>query len=893
MTADYSVIFTSGTESLTVYPQTCSIVRPVCSDTLQHQDGSASITVPFAQEILSFIVARDTFKATVKEGSNTVFTGTVSTDLEWEDKGRLASIDKFAFTINDNSELLQQNTTDEIALINTTVGAVITHLCTTCGVTVASDTVLPSTALQAFILDEGKSCYTALSNLCFEHCCSFYFNNLGELCLFHFDNIPENPTALDDSILQNQLAVKKLKRKYTGIKIGYSTLTKKDNELVYFKNEGYESDGSSKPIVLQAGVFYPYDSDPAVEQENGQVFQTFESGYATSVTKHNGEKTYQRSGGTTLLYTTNQHVTEDWTGSIKVNRTGYASKKSSVRLCNSGTSDATLYQLSIRADAWYKEAASSVTAGITTTQYSYDTEYVYTAAAATALASALYRYNTCGQYKLTSYTDDAIQPGTYRTISTGETGFAAAALAICSTYDPDTGIYTTDWITISDAPNSIVKVASSGSQSIKGLDGTNGADAYTMCVLDGTIVLQASPTGDITDQRAIATIKVYKGLEQMTIRLGTMPVVAGLKLKAVQNKVYIDFASGTTLTAKGTINIPVRILLGDNYKVLGVSGEYILGISGETILGQQENDSADVQLIAQISWSKSIKGDSAGRYQGTFSNAASFPTSVVVNDYLLYTGSSTTTYKKGRCYYYTGSEWKLDSNWDHNMAAMKDMVSLAYDDETDTSSPAVSFLSGLVTNKAFIKKIAAQTITLLGNGSINGSGNGGSFEITSSGKINAKKAYFEECTLGGFLYANNTPFMPIAMVNLYYADGSVGIVSAKNVASVVRAADKAYSVYFAKPIKLPAHVWRNNNHYVDIIAIGNAHDTFDNGFCNPIHITSNWVRQSIEGQGLTIDSEGFATIPYVILYFPDNNNDQLEDPMSAQVFVFASDSDIL
>ena len=457
MTADYSVIFTSGTESLTVYPQSCSIVRPVCSDTLQHQDGSVSIKVPYTHALLAWIVANDSFQASLLDGSTTIFTGTVSTELDWEDKGELAEIDTFSFVIADNSEKLKKNTSTEIAMINTTVGAVIQRVCTDCGIAIASTAALPSTVLQAFILDEDKSYYTALSNLCFENRCSFYFNAAGELCLFHFDSIPTEPTALDDSALLDKLSIKKSKKKYTGIKIGYSQLTERTNEVVYFKNGGYGSDGASTPIVLQPGVYYPFDSDPTLETENGQVYQSYESGYAESITKHNGEKTYQRSSGTTLLYTTNTQVVHDWDTGIVIDRTNFATKKASVRLLNQGGADANLYELAIRADAWYKEAASTVTAGTTDTPYSYDAEYLYTASAAQTLSEVLYRYNQVGQYKLTSSTEEYLEPGSYRTVAAAATGFSALALAICSTYNPETRVYTTDWITIGDATVALKK----------------------------------------------------------------------------------------------------------------------------------------------------------------------------------------------------------------------------------------------------------------------------------------------------------------------------------------------------------------------------------------------------------------------------------------------------
>lgn len=142
---------------------------------------------------------------------------------------------------------------------------------------------------------------------------------------------------------------------------------------------------------------------------------------------------------------------------------------------------------------------------------------------------------------------------------------------------------------------------------------------------------------------------------------------------------------------------------------------------------------------------------------------------------------------------------------------------------------------------------------------------------------------------GGFLKANDTPFKPMAMINLGYNNGAIKLTNSKNVSSVTRQEKGVYTIYFTNPIKLATHVYADNK-YIDVFVIGNAADTFDAGFTNPIFMTPNWLRQYVDGR-LTVDAAGTASVNYVVLYFIDNNYDKLQDPRSAQCFIFGSETD--
>ena len=55
-------------------------------------------------------------------------------------------------------------------------------------------------------------------------------------------------------------------------------------------------------------------------------------------------------------------------------------------------------------------------------------------------------------------------------------------------------------------------------------------------------------------------------------------------------------------------------------------------------------------------------------------------------------------------------------------------------------------------------------------------------------------------------------------------------------------------------------------------------------------MTPNWLRQYVDGR-LEVDAAGNASVNYIILYFVDNNNDELIDPRSAQCFIFGTETD--
>lgn len=156
------------------------------------------------------------------------------------------------------------------------------------------------------------------------------------------------------------------------------------------------------------------------------------------------------------------------------------------------------------------------------------------------------------------------------------------------------------------------------------------------------------------------------------------------------------------------------------------------------------------------------------------------------------------------------------------------------------------------------------------------------------GEINATTGTLSNVTVNGFYTSNNTPFQPMAMINIGYNHGTLQLTNNKNIESVTRNETGVFTLSLKKGVWLKTHSYNGYN-YIDVFAIGNAADTFDAGFKNMLLMTPNWLRNYVNGR-LT-QNNGYAYVDYVILYFTDNNSDKLIDPKSAQCFIFGTESD--
>ena len=118
--------------SYSVSPMAITIPRGELNENLQHVAQSCQVTVAYEPEILEILALRTFVKATVEDETGTVFTGIIDTGATWTDNGFPTPIDSLQLKINDNTYLLEKQTEDEVALINTTLKNVIEKICSDC-----------------------------------------------------------------------------------------------------------------------------------------------------------------------------------------------------------------------------------------------------------------------------------------------------------------------------------------------------------------------------------------------------------------------------------------------------------------------------------------------------------------------------------------------------------------------------------------------------------------------------------------------------------------------------------------------------------------------------------------------------------------------------------------
>lgn len=740
MEADISITLIAGQNQIITYPKKCIINNAVCNDSLQHAESSCSVDFVYDQELFAFLALQTDVIAVVKDGQNTVFTGLINTDLSWTDSGNPSPIEQFSVTIQDYTSLFDKKTESEIGLVNTTVSAIVSKVCLDCNVTIARNQIAPVTEVRAFIIDEGKSYKDALNNLLFQYGYSYTFNDYGEFVYFDYKTIPQNPETLDDEDIITGAKFSRLNRKYSGAKVTYNSLTKKTNELVYFEGGGYNSDNTIAPIILQPGTYYPFDSTPAVEADSGQVYQSFRGGYAETKTKYNGEKEYQSSEETSLLYTENHSVVQDWEkGNVQINRQEFGFRKASVRLKNIHASeDANLYSLSIRADAWYRDKKCSSLSGSSANPFTCDCEYIYVSADADTLASILARFYSGAHYKITLQTERQIVQGAYMSIDTGLSGFTATALCISSSYDIEKNIYSSVFVTVSESQISLTRSAVSETSPNKGaLQATQTAiqEAHSSKIR----TLQNLEAAGIENEVAYyqGNLFVYR---DESWRLINADNYVGIYSSSLPEQIEGNFfLAGADFAVHTVIDTDSGILELDDFSLLSIDRSYKKGMLyvshndlWEVIEDRNDyryllatNDLSEIGKPISPRLQSVISGvtkETVGRYRGP---SATIPLSPEEGDYFLYTGSDSSL--KGYLVRYQSGSWeKMDvtgTNYQFYMTALSDVLS---ENQNDTSIGLFStiFAEAIASSKAMINELQTQKINLQTGGIIQGNFDG-------------------------------------------------------------------------------------------------------------------------------------------------------------------------
>ncbi len=242
-----TIIHPDTSDKIVVSPMAISIPMGELNENLQHVAQTCQATLAYEPELLELLALKTDVAATVEDEYGRLFTGSIDTGVTWTDNGFPTPIDAIQVKIQDNTRLLDRQATDEVALIGTTVAAAVRRICADCGVTIKDGAKLPLATLQAFVLDQGASYLQALNSLLFQHQAAFLFTPDGELDIIDFAAIPSDLPLLGADKILTGLSPTRTAKKFDAVKIGYTPLTRMENQQVYF--EGNDLGDDNTPLV--------------------------------------------------------------------------------------------------------------------------------------------------------------------------------------------------------------------------------------------------------------------------------------------------------------------------------------------------------------------------------------------------------------------------------------------------------------------------------------------------------------------------------------------------------------------------------------------------------------------------------------------------------------------
>lgn len=434
-------------EKRTVYPLDRDIQIPHpfnLNDTLQHLEGQINCAIPYDPEIHKFLVENTFLKSKVyNEESQTIFTGVVKDGLEWIDNGTPEPLNEISLTLQDNGYYLNNTPEEDITYINQSLTTILADICKRCNLQIGSN--LPTDTISVAQIKQNTTYLNFINDILFQHCYAFGFDENGVLQTINIKEM-ETSEVFDDFF--TGLKFTKTTKNYNAIHLNYGELTVKQNEQVYYEGGEISSDNTIQPIIIQPNAYYPPEATPIIEEQDGKVIQNFSDGFAQAVTLFNGEKKYQRSKNTELIYTEDHVVTKDYSDNLTLDRTDFTATSASVRFYNNSATDAELYQLAIRATAYYRRPKKLILGE--GKKFEYEAIYIYDSQRASTFANFLAKYFLGGNYKIAARTEKNFLPGTKLTLKTGISGIATRAIVISSTYNPREKNYNITFLTESD-----------------------------------------------------------------------------------------------------------------------------------------------------------------------------------------------------------------------------------------------------------------------------------------------------------------------------------------------------------------------------------------------------------------------------------------------------------
>ena len=219
---------------------------------IQIKNGTSSIE--------DIIATNGDIKAILYENTDPLFTGYLTTNFDWEltETGEMA----LDITLEDVGTRLLGKAFRKTGkhLFNCTADAAIREICKTAGIKVSKNCKILESKITATV-DSGKTCKDLLTDILYELGHIYYFDAVGELCLYEVNctstsGIPKLNSSKLYAVGGNAVTLKKNIRQYRSARITYSAIGTAKNYLVYRNTSGKDQGHPYCNLALAPGEHF-------------------------------------------------------------------------------------------------------------------------------------------------------------------------------------------------------------------------------------------------------------------------------------------------------------------------------------------------------------------------------------------------------------------------------------------------------------------------------------------------------------------------------------------------------------------------------------------------------------------------------------------------------------
>ncbi len=361
--------------------------------------------------IESIIKTEGDIKAVLTDGSNTLFTGYLSTNYSWT-LGEYGE-EALSVTIEDNGSKLLGKAFIKSGkhLFKCTASNAIKAVADKAGISF-SDSIPTIDTSVVKVVSEDETCKDVLSTMLYELGYVYYFENDGKMNLFSLLTLPKTESVVLDGttlVLKGGAAVTLSKsiRQYNSSKIRFTELGTAEHYLIYRNTTDKDSSHQYCNLVLKANEAFDgaeiYTIDDSVTRTPTQIEAV------------NAESETERVGSRKIIAVENVEAEIEKYGSIAASITAAGGPYIKVYAENRTASSRSITRLDAYADILYEKSQNIVLAGDDTTSsdntLEEELEYVHTTDEAKKHASLVAEYNKYSSGSYTFYSREDIPLG--------------------------------------------------------------------------------------------------------------------------------------------------------------------------------------------------------------------------------------------------------------------------------------------------------------------------------------------------------------------------------------------------------------------------------------------------------------------------------------------------